>query len=147
MAFRLVAEVRKTGDAGVDMLPAPREGGQAKSLAVRREVLLDEKDVAELAATALGDTYERVGISMTLTPAGARKLHEVSLAHRDRRLAIVLDGQVLIAATIREALPEHMVIDLGEDRDEIARADVAGRLHAAVFALSPRQPASGPSAK
>ena len=136
MAFRLVEDGGKGGGPGegpdVEQLPAPAETGERKTLPVRREVLLDETMISHVSPTRLGEDLSRFGLSITLTAEGGKRMEEASRRWPLRRVAVVVDGVVLVAAVINPGVSEQLVIDLGE---EAAHSDLTGRLHAAAFAL------------
>ena len=97
--IRLVAPEATPEDAA-QPLPTLGSPGNRDKLYVRREALLDQGDVAELGPTT-GAGGKGLGISMKMTPAGARRLGEVTRANIGKRLAVVFDDVVLIAPTIR----------------------------------------------
>lgn len=133
VAFRLVAaaDAKVEGDA----LPDPLDPTGRTTMLVERPVILDERDVAEVDSRR--DQEKRWTIAITFTAEGGRKLKGASEASIGRRLAIILDGNVLTAPTIRSAIAERIQIDMaaGTAPDEVFR--IAGRMHAAVFSIPP----------
>ncbi|MBU2063220.1 MAG: protein translocase subunit SecD [Candidatus Omnitrophica bacterium] len=73
-----------------------------------RPLLLEENYVLtgeSLADAVMGrDQYGRPSVKLEFTPKGARKFENITGANVNRRLAIVLDGQVYSAPTIREQI-------------------------------------------
>jgi hypothetical protein len=146
VAFRLVEEGRAgggaVGAADVEQLPAPAEQGERKTLPVRREVLLDESMIEQVSPTRLEEDSSRIALGITLTPEGGKRMVEASQRWPGRRVAVVVDGVVLVAAVINPGVSEELIIDLGDAGEEAVRSDMAGRLHAAAFAL-PERPSPG----
>jgi preprotein translocase subunit SecD len=97
-------------------------------------VLLDETAVQSVGPMRVGEKHDRPAIAMEMTPDGARRLGEITAANIGRRLALVLDGKVLIAPTINARITDAVIIELSQNPPG-ADDDVLGRLHAAVYAL------------
>jgi hypothetical protein len=133
VALRLVAAT----DAKVegDSLPDPLDPTGRTTMLVERPVILDERDVAEV--ESYRDKEKRWVIAITFTPQGGRKLKAVSEASIGRRLAIILDGQVLTAPTIRSTIAEQVQIDMAAGTAPEETHRLAGRMHAAVFSIPP----------
>lgn len=104
------------GEAG-EALPDPADANQ--TLLVSRDVIADAEDLAAVAA-ATNDDGTR-GILIILTPAGGDRLELVTRENIGRRLAIVLEGEILIAPTIRAAVAGNIVISFGDaaNRDAV----------------------------
>lgn len=134
LAFRLVEEKGNPEDPTLESLVDPDAGPER--MRVSREVLVDETAVAKVYSTPADEPGVPDTILLEMTPEGAEQLQRVTTANLNRRLAIVLDGRVLIAPVVRGVIRNHVAIQLGtrkppqNDRDE-----VLGRLHAAVYAL------------
>jgi preprotein translocase subunit SecD len=101
---------------------------------VLRKVLLDEASVSRVYPTRT-EAGDRFVIGIQMTKDGAARLKEITAANVGRRLAIVLDGKVLIAPNVQAALAEGIVIDLGRSESFQAVDRAMRRLHAAVYAL------------
>lgn len=106
LAFRLVASDDADADpAKFEMLSDPFTHAM---IPVDRQVLLDETDVSKVQLVPSDHV-----ISMKMTPGGAAKLKQITAANIGRRLAIVLDGRIIIAPTIRSAVSKAVAISLG----------------------------------
>ena len=147
LAFRLVVDGGRPVD--VDMLDDPfaRGDGAATKIAVSREVLLDERGVASVAAIQRPRPPHRA-IGMTMTPEGSETLKKITGENIGRRLAIVLDGKILIAPTIQSQIARSVEITFGTPRDDDQAAkqqrEVVERIRGAIAAATTR-PAAEPA--
>lgn len=93
-------------------------------------VLLTGKDLANAQATF--DQFGRPQVSLTFTGEGAKKFEEVTRQNIGRRLAVVLDGKVFTAPTIRSAISGGQAVIEGlsglEEASEIALVLRSGSL-------------------
>ena len=105
LQFRLVAEAADTAPA--DTL-ADSTNNKA-SLHVRREVLLDETAISSATVTK-APMVGGVQIEVTFTEAGAKRFAEITGANIGKRLAMIFDGKVLSAPTIRSVIHDKAVI-------------------------------------
>jgi hypothetical protein len=142
LAFRLVVENAGADDATVEMLADPDAPADGGAIAVRLESLLDQTAIADVAPQRDLQTGAR-SVRLTMSDQGARRLQEITSQNIGRRIAIVLDGRVLIAPTIRSAIARDVSIDLGPRATPEQAAEVFGRIHAAVYRM---RPTSGPAA-
>ncbi|NQT88531.1 hypothetical protein HQ560_17330 [bacterium] len=72
-----------------------------RRLYLRPDVVLRGLDVQRVALEEEGDRYR---LTLTLTPAGARVLADATEGNVGKRLAIVVDGEVIAAPVIHEAM-------------------------------------------
>jgi len=94
LQFRLVEE--KEGPDTVAM----KVMGKDETLHVNKQALLSALDVRSAKATR--DRYrDSAAISLSLTQEGAGKFGEITAKNINRRLAIVVDGQLVSAPVIR----------------------------------------------
>ena len=108
LQFRLVAN---EGDsAAAEELP---HGGE--KLRVLKDVVLDERGINSAERQADGQNYS---VSVKMTPDGAGRLREATSKNIGRRLAVVFDGKVLTAPTIRSTIGEAAVITGRLSREE-----------------------------
>jgi hypothetical protein len=111
---------------GFGVVEAAGPGG-GETLYVRSERHVSEADVAS-AWVESADPGCRVGIR--LTADGTRKLAELTRNHVGDRLALVLDGQVVMSPTIRSEISQGLVVLTGDFSvarcEEIARGLSAG---------------------
>ncbi|NQT53574.1 hypothetical protein HQ576_16070 [bacterium] len=100
-----------------------------ETIHVQKAVLLNAADVQGArvdAESAVPDTHS---IGLAFNKQGAVKFERVTTANIGRRLALVVDGKVLSAPTIRTAIRERAKIAGAFTLDE-AR-DIAGKINAA----------------
>lgn len=135
LAFRLVVDDGDGDDPTLELLTDPDAGVGGKRMLVSREVLLDAGAVAKVTRLPAGELGETGPILLEMTPEGAAQLGRLSAANLNRRLAIVLDGRVLIAPVIRSVVRDQVAIQCGADATDAETDDVLGRLHAAIHAL------------
>ena len=106
MTFQLVDETANpTSGAppppGVDYLPMQDNPNQ--KIAVRRRIDVDGGDLTDARAGTNGQTGEWV-VNFTFNTVGARRFADITRANVNHRFAIVLDGKVISAPVIREAI-------------------------------------------
>ncbi|MFA6564959.1 MAG: protein kinase [Verrucomicrobiia bacterium] len=130
LQFRLVADANDTAPA--DTLADP---GGKEQLRVRKEVLLDESAVARASVTVSPE--HGVSVEVEFNEAGATRFAQITGANIGKRLAVVFDGKVLSAPTIRSVIRDKAVITGNFTAVEVAEA-IAGALNAAKAKLSPQ---------
>lgn len=64
---------------------------------------------------------------ITLTPAGAQRMHDTTMRNIGKPMAILIDGEVIMAPVINSAFSEYAVID-GRITEQEAKRIVAGIL-------------------
>ncbi|MEM8872922.1 MAG: hypothetical protein AAGD32_01570 [Planctomycetota bacterium] len=108
--------------------------GTGLNLAVGRNVHLDERDLASV-QVMLSPHDDRPLIAVRLTPEAGEKFKVLTAEHVDRQLALVLDGEIIFAPTIRSPLGDTFVIESGGEPDVSDVRRLAGQINAARFAL------------
>lgn len=105
LQFRLVAT-----EAGPDTQDI-KDPDSGQLLHVRRRVELDASDVkdAHIAKSPSG----QFSVDMDFTPAGSEKLAALTSANMNKKLAIVFDGRVLMAPTIRAKITGSLTLSGG----------------------------------
>lgn len=132
VTFRLEA----TGPAvAADEMLDPSDPAGKITIRVSREVLLDETGIADVRPTYSKAGSRELAIGIEMTDEGTRKLKEVTGANVGRKLAIILDGEILIAPNIRSEIGKNLVITMGREAKNTETSSVRGRIHAAVFTL------------
>ena len=107
---RLVAGDRDTSPA--DELPGPPDNsGTTTTIRVLREVLSDESSVAT--ATAVAGRLDRPEVLIRLKPSEWERWATVTETNIGRRLAMVFDGKVLCAPSIRAKIPHGLAAVVG----------------------------------
>jgi hypothetical protein len=125
--FRLVLGPNEKGDA--EELPSPEDPGTKLRLA--KQVVLNHAAIARAYPTAGEGGAVVAGVE--LTEEGARQMNHVTRSSIGRRLAIVLDGKILMAPTIRGPIKRHLTMDGGtqgyspEELDLVIRALESGK--------------------
>jgi len=113
LQFRLVAD---GDDPSADTLPS-RDGKERFRL---------ERDEAPVASATVTNAGQGATILVTFTKAGAKRFAEISSANIGKRLAIVLDGKVICAPTIRDTVVGGQAQITGKftaaEAEEIAQA-------------------------
>ena len=104
LQFRLVTDADDAAPA--DTLT---DSGSKEQLRVRREALLDESAVSS-ATVAKAPADGGVQIEVIFTEAGAKRFAEITGASVGKRLAMVFDGKLLSAPTIRSVIRDKAVI-------------------------------------
>ncbi len=97
-------EVRLAEDKpGKNLTETTVEGDGSRKVFLHQEVILNAKDIAGAKAITI---EERPVIDVRFTSAGAKALKDLTTANAGKRLAIVLDGKVLMAPLIRDGVTE-----------------------------------------
>ena len=103
---------------------------------VYRQVLLDESAIPTVKLIPSDHV-----ISVEMTPDGAAKLEQVTRENIGRRLAIVLDGRIVVAPTIRSSVSKAVAISLGPSHHD----DDLKKLSIELEQLLKRAPATQPT--
>jgi len=124
--YRPHLEMRLAEDfAGKDLERIDLAGGEAAYL--YPEVVLDERDI--LTAEVVADESGRPSIHVELTHAGRQKFARVTSENVGRRLAMLYEGELLSAPTIRAPIIHGKAIITGDFNLAEARriAETIGR--------------------
>ncbi len=116
LQFRLVADANDAAPA--DVLDDP-DGREKATLRIRKEVLLDESAVAGAAVKLLPDG--KAAVEVDFTPAGAKRMAEITGANIGKRLAVVFEGKMLSAPTIQSVIHGKAVITGNYTAAEVAQ--------------------------
>ena len=126
--FRLVAVA---DDPAAEVVRVADPEGDETELRLSRDVVLDGSHVAS-AKVRRGLEPGTWIVSVEFTEPGSRRLADVTGANIDRRLAVVVDGAVLMAPMIRTRISGSAEITGGRAGFDRARAEqVAGAISAA----------------
>lgn len=140
ITFRLV-----TSDAAaknVDVIANPSDPAHP-TVTVDRDVLIDESDVESISCTFALKATEANRLAIAFTDEGARKLKAISTQNNGRSLALIFDGQLMVAARINGQLPANVTLELANSPSGYQIVQLAGRLNAAVQTL-PDAPTTKP---
>jgi preprotein translocase subunit SecD len=111
--FRLVAA---EGDRDAEVVRLARPEGDEMELRLARDVVLDGSGI-ERAQADRDMTISQWTVSVTFTEAGSQRLFEVTRDNIDRRLAMVVDGLIVTAPTIRSPIQGAAEINGSFDRE------------------------------
>ena len=111
-------EVRLAGPDAKPGLPAAVDPGSGRTIYLDKDVVLTNGDIAETRVVTRPDGF---GVEVHLTDGGAAKLRSVTAVNRGRLLAIVVDGKVLVAPTVRSPVAQIGVISGNFTRAEAER--------------------------
>ena len=105
-------------------LPSSRDKSQFEEIQLHRETILDETDIQtfSLRQDPVRGSPE---IHFKLTPMGAKKFSELTAANIGRRLALIVNGEVLSAPTIQSQIDTGSGQITGNFSKEEAEALVA----------------------
>ena len=108
LEFRLLAEGPQAGTVehpgpGVQVLYGRSDTGRRQAYLVERRTLMTG-DVLTDASVSPGTATEGMAVEFVLDARGAKQFGQVTSANVGRRLAIILDGMVESAPTIREPI-------------------------------------------
>ena len=112
------------GDRDAEVVRFARPEGDELELRLVRDVVLDGSGI-ERAQADRDMTISQWTVSVTFTEAGSQRLFEVTRDNVDRRLAMVVDGQIVTAPTIRSPIRGGAEINGAFDREraeELAKA-------------------------
>lgn len=106
----------------------PSDGGGVRSWLLRGAPILRENDVESAKATSDPQTSTPI-VSITLGAGGAQRFEDATRANVKKRLAIVVDGQVMSAPVVQSAIGGgRLQITLGADKSIGDARDLAKRL-------------------
>jgi hypothetical protein len=96
-----------------ELEPAPglivaRVPGSSTLLYLHPEVTVSNDDVAD--ASVLQDGANEFAVAVQLTPAGAERMRAATTGHIGRPVALIVDGQVVMAPVVRGAIGDAAVL-------------------------------------
>lgn len=103
--------------------PGLREARIARSdrlVYLHQEVIVSNEDIAD-SAVVEGDDRSRFGVSVQFSPDGARKMRLVTAGHVGRPVAILIDGEVVMAPVLTGPIDSSALISGDYSRDEAVR--------------------------
>lgn len=113
--LRLSAVVEANGEGIERMICKAQDGIPARTFFVKKETIAGDRDVETAKVVPGGDGV----ISVLLTEEGGRKMAKVTAAMRRGvdRIAIILDGELIMAPVVQALLVRNFVISVGGDQD------------------------------
>jgi len=120
-------EVRLAEDAPGLELDQATVNSSGERVYLHRQAIVTNSEIGS--AEAIPDANGSFDVLVTFTRGGAAKLLQATAQGVGRRLAILLDGQVVIAPTVRSPISTSAVISGGYTRMEADRiaAGIVGR--------------------
>jgi hypothetical protein len=101
-------EVRLAEDKPAPGLREAKVEDSGRLIYLHQEVVVSNGDIAEARIVPIGTS--RYNVSVTLNKTGADKMHATTSGHIGKVLAILLDGQVVMAPVIRSPIEGSAVI-------------------------------------
>ena len=125
---RCVSRVRLAEDSpgpGLREAPVP---GAGRSVYLHDTTVVTNDDIAQ-AQVAPGGSPSTFGVTVTFKPAAAEKMRSATQGHVGKPLAILVDGTIVIALTVKSAITTSAVISGDFSRAEADRiaAGILGR--------------------
>lgn len=148
MSFHLVDDTHPYVDSMTSPAPSgtlivpgdERENGKIIYYAVRKEALLGGENLVDAGVNF--DEYQRPQVSFRFDSVGARRFGDLTANNVGRLLAIVLDGKVISAPSIRGAIPGGSGVITGrfdlKEANDLALLMRAGALVAPLTVLEER---------
>lgn len=138
MTFHLVAAGKTVADSEVEILPmkdrgSAAEGAPPQTIAIYRKIELDGSNLTNAQqginpnAISAGD---KVTVDLTFDSVGAEKFGNITLKHVGEQFAIVLDGEVITAPTMREPILGGRAMISGSFKTEDEARNLAVQLRA-----------------
>jgi preprotein translocase subunit SecD len=103
-------EVRLAEDQPAAGLQATRIANSNRTIYLHPEVVLTNADIAS-SRVVPGANASQFWIDVHFTQAGATKIHDATANHLGKPVAILLDGDIVMAPTVRSAIGDAAVIN------------------------------------
>jgi hypothetical protein len=113
-------EVRLAEEQPAPGLREVRMPGSDRVIYLHQEIVVTNADI-ERSTLVQGDSPSRFGVSVEFNAAGARKMREATANHVGRPAAILIDGDVVMAPTVRVSIGTSAVINGDFSRAEAER--------------------------
>ena len=102
-------EVRLAEDQPAPGLLEAKVSGSDRSVYLHNDVIVSNGDISR-AAVIPGSSPSQFNVSVEFSSAGGEKMRSATEGHLGKMLAILLDGQVVMAPTIRSSISSCAVI-------------------------------------
>jgi preprotein translocase subunit SecD len=113
-------EVRKAEVKPTDGLTSATIAGTTEKIYLHKDAALTSKDVAKAEASI--DAAGNPTVVVILTEDGAKKFAKLTEAHKDKPLAILFEGKVVSAPTVRDVIADGKAVISGKfTREEAER--------------------------
>jgi preprotein translocase subunit SecD len=111
-------EVRLAEDHPVPGLLVYQVKGSDRLLYLHPEIVAGNEDVVRTSVVPDGN---RFGVSVDFSSSAIERLHQATTAHISRPMAVLLDGEVVLAPTVRAPIGDVAVITGNFSRSEAER--------------------------
>jgi hypothetical protein len=113
-------EVRLAEDRPGPGLREVKVSGSNRSVYVHNDVVVTNVDISR-AQVVEGSSASRFSVAVEFTASGARKMRSATAAHIGKPIAILLDGQVVMAPVLRSPIDASAVISGDHTKAEAER--------------------------
>ena len=83
-------------------------GDSGRLIYLHPEIVVSNDDISE--SSLVDEGGGRVSIALRFEPAGAERLRQATQAHIGKPMAILIDGRVVMAPTLRGAISDSAMI-------------------------------------
>jgi preprotein translocase subunit SecD len=127
-SFEIRQVVEERDSAGAETLPfAHTQSGAENSLRVMKQAVLDGSDVAR-ATTQKDPITGDNGVLVSLTEKGKERFAALTERSIGKRLAVVVDGKIMVAPVVRTKIPGGSLVISGNLTQKEA-ADLAAKFN------------------
>ncbi len=102
-------EVRLAEDQPSPGLREARIDGSDRVVYLHEEIVVTNDDIAR-SSVVQGDGPSRFSIEVQFNTAGTRKMRQATTSHFGRPMAILIDGDVVLAATVKAVISDSALI-------------------------------------
>jgi preprotein translocase subunit SecD len=120
---KIKVEFRRAETKPANGLTAAMVEGSKEKIYLHNKAELTAEDIAEAKASL--DNAQKLAIDITFTKAGGMKMAKLSEDHLGKPLAVIVDGKVLSAPTIRVIITEKATITGSFTQEEMEKIVVA----------------------
>jgi preprotein translocase subunit SecD len=121
-------EVRLAEDTPAPGLHEAKVSGTDRSVYLHDEVIVTNSDISG-ARIVRADSSSQYNVAVEFTASGAEKMRAATARHIGKPMAVLLDGQVIMAAIVREPIADSAVITGHLSKNEAER--IAGGITSA----------------
>jgi preprotein translocase subunit SecD len=121
-------EVRLAEEQPLPGLRAARVGSSDRTVYLHPDIVVTNSDIAR-SRVVPGASPSQFGIDVQLNSAGAEKMRQATMGHLGKPVAILIDGSIVIAPTVKSAIGTAAVIS-GDYTQADAQRIAAGMIGA-----------------
>lgn len=136
LELRLVQEEKTPDSQEYKLIEVRNNDRQEETLFLEKESLLPASPVSRALAEPDPHRPGNFQVAITLTDEAAKKMAEVTRKNIRRRLALLIDGRVIIAPTINSEIPGGQVVISGSFTEAEVK-DLAKRINPTVKEQKP----------